>query len=103
MSLLQEGILTGLHGDKEVAADLEAEPARSHAGCNLQQVGHDPLEHAPDAFLLDDRTDSVGDRSVLVTHAGHGVDLKSSAQHIAKRRGFSSKSPKSSTLWISRM
>lgn len=50
-----------LHSQEKIARHLEAEPAGSHAGGYLEEVGHDALVKSPDAFLRDDHGDGVPD------------------------------------------
>jgi hypothetical protein len=80
---LRLAVAVRLEACQEVARHLEAQPARGHAGRDLEQVGHDALVQAADTFLADDDAHGVKDGLVLVAHAGHGVDLESSSQDVA--------------------
>lgn len=68
----------------KVSSDLEAEPARGHAGRYFEQVGYDAFVQAPKALCFKDGFDGVADSRVLVAHAGHGVDLESSAEDVER-------------------
>lgn len=74
--------LFGGQGHEEVARHLEAQPARRHAGGNLQQVGYYALVKSLDSLLSNDLGHGITDRLVFVAQAVHGVDLKSSAQDV---------------------
>lgn len=81
---LLQGLLVYLwfQASQEVACHFETQPAGGHAGGDLEQVGYNALVEASDAFLANNDSDSVEDALVLVSHAGHGVDLETSSKDV---------------------
>lgn len=77
----------GLQRYQSVPCELETEPATSHAGRDLQQVGRYPFIEPSNSLVGDDYTHCVENGLVLVAHAGHGVDLEASAQNVASELG----------------
>jgi hypothetical protein len=70
--------------EQEVSGDLEAEPTAGHAGRDLKQVWYNALVHALYTFLTNDDSNCIKYRFVLVTHPGHGVDLETATENIAR-------------------
>jgi hypothetical protein len=68
---------------EEVSRQLEAQPAARHARRNLEQVRGDALIQTSNTLLGDNDSHGIENGFVLVTHAGHGVDLKTSTENIA--------------------
>lgn len=74
-----------MHADEEVPRQFKAKPAARHTRGDFEQIRNNAFVHAANAFLSNDDTDGVPNRFVLVADAGHGVDLKSSSQYVARR------------------
>ena len=67
---------------QQVPRHLETEPTARHAWCHLEEVGHNPLVEAAEAFGLDNLLDRVTDSCVLVAHSAHGVDLEAATKDV---------------------
>lgn len=83
-----QGLFLGFEADQEIPRHLKAEPVSGHAGSDLQQVRNEALVEPPDALLAHDECNGVSYRFILVAHAGHGVNLESSPQHVASTSGL---------------
>lgn len=76
----------GFQGNQEIASHFKTQPTGCHTGSNLEEIGNDTLVKTANAFLANDYAHGVEHAFVLVPHARHGVDLKSSAKDVTGRK-----------------
>ena len=68
--------------NEEVACELETQPTASHTRGDLEEVRCNTLVQTLDTFMLDNDSDGIEDRFVLVAHPRHGVDLESASKQV---------------------
>jgi hypothetical protein len=72
--------------EEVIPRHFEAQPRGGHRGRDLEQIWADAFVHASNTLLGRDDANGVEDALVLVSHAGHGVDLESSAENVTVKK-----------------
>ena len=69
-------------GQNEIADEFEAGPAARHRRKDLDKIGNQAFVEPSHSFIHEYFAYRISDAFVLVAHATHGGDLKSSSQDV---------------------